>query len=121
MLTLKHHLTDYGVKGVHGRRPPSGHGDPRGTGPHPNLRYVAITGACQDGVVAISYVIGDATEVDGRGPVVIAHVCNGSGGWGKGFVLAISCRWPEPEAAYRRWMKSGGNLDLGIVQLKSFA
>jgi len=34
---------------------------------------------------------------------VIAHVCNDIGGWGKGFVLAISRRWPEPEEAYRKW------------------
>jgi hypothetical protein len=36
---------------------------------------------------------------------------------GKGFVLAISCRWPEPEAADRRWARSGENFGLGMVQL----
>jgi O-acetyl-ADP-ribose deacetylase (regulator of RNase III) len=65
----------------------------------------------------ITYLIGDATAPEGRGPAVIAHVCNDSGGWGKGFVLAISRRWPQPEAAYRRWARSGEKFGLGMVQL----
>jgi O-acetyl-ADP-ribose deacetylase (regulator of RNase III) len=67
--------------------------------------------------MAITYLIGDATAPDGRGSGVIAHVCNDSGGWGKGFVLAISRRWPEPEAAYRSWVRSGQGFGLGMVQL----
>ncbi|HEX9048256.1 MAG TPA: Appr-1-p processing protein, partial [Verrucomicrobiae bacterium] len=31
------------------------------------------------------------------------HVCNDVGGWGRGFVLAISKRWREPELRYRAW------------------
>jgi O-acetyl-ADP-ribose deacetylase (regulator of RNase III) len=34
-----------------------------------------------------------------------------------GFVLAISRRWPQPEAAYRRWARSGQQFGLGMVQL----
>src|SRR4029077_8760714 len=30
-------------------------------------------------------------------------VCNDAGGWGKGFVIAVSRRWPEPERRYRAW------------------
>jgi O-acetyl-ADP-ribose deacetylase (regulator of RNase III) len=67
--------------------------------------------------MTISYFIGDATAPGRHGPGVIAHVCNDSGGWGKGFVLAISRRWPEPEAAYRRWARSGEEFGLGMVQL----
>ena len=67
--------------------------------------------------MAITYVVGDATAPHGPGPGVIAHVCNDSGGWGKGFVLAISRRWPEPEAAYRRWARTGEKFGLGMVQL----
>jgi O-acetyl-ADP-ribose deacetylase (regulator of RNase III) len=67
--------------------------------------------------MAITYLVGDATAPDGAGPGVIAHVCNDSGGWGKGFVLAISRRWPEPEAAYRSWARSGEQFGLGMVQL----
>jgi O-acetyl-ADP-ribose deacetylase (regulator of RNase III) len=68
-------------------------------------------------MMAITYLIGDATTPGGRGPGVIAHVCNDSGGWGKGFVLAVSRRWPEPEAAYRRWARGGQDFGLGMVQL----
>ena len=67
--------------------------------------------------MAITYLIGDATAQAARGHGVIAHVCNDSGGWGKGFVLAISRRWPEPEAAYRSWARSGQEFCLGMVQL----
>ena len=51
----------------------------------------------------IEYVSGDATRPQGGGPKVIAHVCNDEGGWGAGFVLAVSRRWPQPEACYREW------------------
>lgn len=48
----------------------------------------------------LTFVRGDATNPQAKGPKVIAHICNDRGAWGKGFVLAISKRWPEPEAAY---------------------
>jgi O-acetyl-ADP-ribose deacetylase (regulator of RNase III) len=67
--------------------------------------------------MAITCLIGDATAPEGRGPGVIAHVCNDCGGWEKGFVLAVSRRWPEPGAAYRRWARSGQGFGLGMVQL----
>lgn len=35
---------------------------------------------------------GDATRPDTDGPVIIVHVCNDVGGWGRGFVVAISKR-----------------------------
>ncbi|WP_171169179.1 macro domain-containing protein [Streptomyces sp. I05A-00742] len=67
----------------------------------------------------IAYVRGDATTPLGKGPKVIAHVCNDLGGWGKGFVLALSRRWPEPEQAYRRWHRerAGNDFGLGAAQL----
>ncbi|MFD8272116.1 macro domain-containing protein [Streptomyces flaveolus] len=67
----------------------------------------------------IAYVRGDATAPSGRGVKVIAHVCNDLGGWGKGFVLAVSRRWPQPEAAYRAWHRDRASNDfgLGAVQL----
>ncbi|MET4646117.1 macro domain-containing protein [Streptomyces sp. NPDC006539] len=66
----------------------------------------------------ITYVRGDATAPQGKGVKLIAHVCNDLGGWGKGFVLAVSRRWPEPEAAYRRWHRerAGNDFGLGAVQ-----
>lgn len=63
----------------------------------------------------IRYVKGDATRPEGAGPKMIVHVCNDVGGWGMGFVLAVSRRWKEPEASYRRQASSG--LELGSIQL----
>ncbi|MFG2177803.1 Appr-1-p processing protein [Streptomyces abikoensis] len=71
---------------------------------------------------AIEYVRGDATCPQGDGPKVICHVVNDAGGWGRGFVVALSRRWPQPEAAYRRWYKerpSGSGFALGEIQLVS--
>lgn len=67
----------------------------------------------------ITYVRGDATAPQGKGVRIIAHVCNDLGGWGKGFVLALSRRWPEPEAAFRRWHRerAGNDFGLGALQL----
>ncbi|MFI9586292.1 macro domain-containing protein [Streptomyces sp. NPDC052236] len=62
----------------------------------------------------IEYVRGDATAPQGKGVKLIAHVCNDLGGWGKGFVLAISRRWAEPEAAYRRWHRERARNDFGL-------
>jgi O-acetyl-ADP-ribose deacetylase (regulator of RNase III) len=69
----------------------------------------------------IRYVTGDATRPEGPGPKVIVHVCNDVGGWGAGFVVAISRRWKQPEAEYRRWHQEGvddgaGPFELGAVQ-----
>jgi len=49
----------------------------------------------------ITYVKGDATQPVGDGQKIIVHGCNNIGAWGAGFVLALSKRWKEPEAAYR--------------------
>ncbi|MFF3913907.1 macro domain-containing protein [Streptomyces sp. NPDC001852] len=67
----------------------------------------------------ITYLRGDATVPSVKGAKVITHVCNDIGGWGKGFVLALSRRWPEPEAAYRAWHRDRARNDfgLGAVQL----
>ncbi|MFI1260022.1 MULTISPECIES: macro domain-containing protein [Streptomyces] len=62
----------------------------------------------------ITYIKGDATAPRGEGIKVITHVCNDLGGWGKGFVLALSRRWPEPEAAYRRWHRERAHNDFGL-------
>ncbi|MEU6982334.1 macro domain-containing protein [Streptomyces sp. NPDC046324] len=62
----------------------------------------------------ITYVRGDASAPQGKGVKIIAHVCNDLGGWGKGFVLALSRRWPEPEAAYRRWHRERARNDFAL-------
>ncbi|WP_329459135.1 macro domain-containing protein [Streptomyces sp. NBC_01497] len=67
----------------------------------------------------VRYVEGDATAPVASGPRIIAHVCNDVGGWGAGFVVALSRRGPEPEAAYRTWYRGRATNDfrLGAVQL----
>ncbi|MFC5750792.1 macro domain-containing protein [Actinomadura rugatobispora] len=65
-------------------------------------------------MAAIRYLKGDATSPQAKGVKVIAHVCNDLGGWGKGFVLAISKRWPEPERAYRAWHRDRARNDFGL-------
>lgn len=64
----------------------------------------------------IQYVKGDATAPVGDGNKIIVHICNDIGGWGKGFVRAISKKWKAPEAAYRKWYKSQEGFALGQVQ-----
>ena len=53
----------------------------------------------------VGYKTGDATAPIGSGNKIIVHVCNDVGAWGRGFVLAISKRWAEPEQRYRSWHK----------------
>jgi O-acetyl-ADP-ribose deacetylase (regulator of RNase III) len=64
--------------------------------------------------VPIEYRIGDATRPAGAGPKIIAHVGNDVGGWGAGFVLAVSQRWPEPEADYLQWHEGRAHNDFGL-------
>ncbi|MER6335180.1 macro domain-containing protein [Streptomyces sp. NPDC001034] len=70
-------------------------------------------------VKPLKIVAGDATNPQAKGPKIIAHICNDLGGWGKGFVLAISRHWPEPEHEYRRWHRerAGNDFALGAVQM----
>lgn len=68
----------------------------------------------------VQYVVGDATDqTPADGPKIIAHVCNDIGRWGRGFVVAVSQRWPEPEYWYRKaWAdRVGRTLPLGTIQL----
>lgn len=74
----------------------------------------------------ISYVEGDATDPVGDGTKIIAHVCNDAGGWGAGFVVALSKRWPGPEMVYRDWFRGGqsdtsGTFTLGAVAFVAVA
>lgn len=67
----------------------------------------------------ITYLKGDATSPQTSGTKIIAHICNDIGGWGKGFVLALSKRWSEPEKAYRLWHRERAKNDfaLGNIQI----
>ena len=73
----------------------------------------------------IKYLKGDATSPQTKGNKIIAHVCNDLGGWGKGFVLAVSRRWSEPEKKYRKWHRERNENDFGlgaiqIVQVEDY-
>jgi len=57
----------------------------------------------------IQYKVGDATLPEVSGPKLIIHCCNDQGGWGRGFVLALSERWPLAEDAYRQWSRAQHN------------
>lgn len=60
---------------------------------------------------------GDATAPIGTGPRIIAHICNDVGGWGQGFVVAISKRWKAPERDFRAWYaEQDGDFALGAVR-----
>lgn len=64
----------------------------------------------------IKYLKGDATTPSEGGNKIIVHICNDIGGWGKGFVMALSKKWKEPERQYREWTKNKVNYELGEVQ-----
>ncbi len=72
---------------------------------------------------SINYVVGDATRPAGPGKKIIAHCCNNVGAWGAGFVIALSRRWPQPEACYHEWSRQSrrGFLPLGEVQFVDVA
>lgn len=68
----------------------------------------------------IEYKTGDATEPEQQS--IIVHVCNNAGGWGSGFVMALSAKDKTPENDYRKWAKagklpSGTPFELGEIQL----
>lgn len=65
----------------------------------------------------ITYLKGDATNPSTKENKIIAHICNDMGGWGKGFVVAISKKWKLLEKEYREWFKSDENFHLGEIQV----
>jgi O-acetyl-ADP-ribose deacetylase (regulator of RNase III) len=66
----------------------------------------------------IDYVVGDATDPPRDEPGIIVHICNDIGAWGKGFVVALSRRWKQPEQRFRSWACGEGPVpyELGQVQ-----
>lgn len=63
----------------------------------------------------ITYIKGDALNPQSKENVIIAHICNDIGKWGKGFVMAISKKWKSPREEYINWYNSN-TLSLGKVQ-----
>ena len=64
--------------------------------------------------MALHYLLGDATDPILK-PALLPHVCNSGNGWGRGYVLALSAKWPEPEKEYHNWFATG-KPQLGDVQ-----
>jgi O-acetyl-ADP-ribose deacetylase (regulator of RNase III) len=68
----------------------------------------------------LRYVEGDATIPRGGSHRLLIHIVNDLGGWGSGFVVAISKRWKKPEQEYRIWYRSQGEgqlkFQLGEIQ-----
>ncbi len=73
----------------------------------------------------INYITGDATDPPTElRPAVIVHIVNDAGKWGKGFVLAVSARWPDAKHRYQSWAANNGDdadapFALGAVQFVS--
>lgn len=86
------------------------------------LRYADRYDSPPTGIMSkLEYVVGDATRPQANGVKILVHCVNNVGKWGRGFVVAISNRWEEPEAAYRKLFRDLGpnkfrNL-LGQIQL----
>lgn len=55
----------------------------------------------------ITYVRGDATNPLGSGPKCIIHIVNDIGKWGRGFVMALSKKWPKTREEYLEWYHQG--------------
>lgn len=67
----------------------------------------------------INYVVGDATAPVGTGSKMIVHCCNDIGGWGHGFVMALSKRWKHVESAYLYWAVQSGPVRMNKTAEKS--
>ena len=66
----------------------------------------------------LTHTSGDATQPRGNDNRLIIHCCNNIGGWGAGFVLAISRHWLAPESEYHAWHNTAkGNLPMGDIQI----
>lgn len=55
------------------------------------------------------------TAIPLQSPILIIHIVNGQGKWGKGFVLALSKHYPEAEKSYLSWSKDLQAFELGNV------
>jgi O-acetyl-ADP-ribose deacetylase (regulator of RNase III) len=62
----------------------------------------------------LHYLIGNALKPVKK-PAMIVHICNDIGGFGKGFVVALSEKYPETKRQYQAWFAKG-HPQLGEVQ-----
>ncbi len=67
----------------------------------------------------IHQVKGDATSMahgTASKCAIIPHITNNKGGWGSGFVLAVSAKWKEPEKVYRYTLPILGDVHFVYVE-----
>lgn len=74
----------------------------------------------EEDMIPIKYVAGDATEPQGSGVKIIAHICNDVGAWGAGFVLALSAVDERPEDYYKDWHFRDGELPQALSNRPRF-
>jgi O-acetyl-ADP-ribose deacetylase (regulator of RNase III) len=69
-------------------------------------------------MTVIQYVRGDALcpQTEDRWGI-IAHVVNDQGGFGKGFALSMSRKFPDAREHYREWFRRGHRFALGEINL----
>lgn len=64
----------------------------------------------------ITYVKGDATYLPiAEKPQLLVHIVNDIGAWGKGFVLAVSKKWPSAKTKYKRWISDNVEAGVGVL------
>ena len=68
--------------------------------------------------MSIRYLEADATLPQDPGPKLLVHVCNDIGAWGRGFVLGLSQRFPEPERRYKAWAAGQEKLPFALGQVQ---
>lgn len=49
----------------------------------------------------LNHKLGSAVYEGGRGPKMIAHICNNAGVWGAGFVVPLGEKYPEAKRSYQ--------------------
>lgn len=62
----------------------------------------------------LSYLKGDATNPMAKGQKIVVHIVNDTHAWGKGFVMALSKKWPDLREQYLAWRDD--SFYLGAVQ-----
>lgn len=98
-----------------------------GIPPYPGDTFPRLVGLIEPAVpgpnteVGIHYVRGDAADIRGDGPAIIAHVTNNEAlRWGgRGFASTLASRFPEARDSYASWEPS--NRRLGAVHLVDVA
>lgn len=56
----------------------------------------------------LKFIKGDATSPQAKGMKILPHIVNTENKWGRGYVLAISKRWKQPEIEYHKWASGNG-------------